>query len=1100
MGLFIILSESVGAQSSTGQQQDQIWRTITGFIKDHEGNPLIGATVTAEGVGVRMGVISSSDGSYHIRLTQPTKALNFSFIGMEPQRKEIGESDHMNVTLYPTENVLEEITVVSSGYFKLPKERVTGAASVITAKELQEIPTINIMERIQDLAPGMYVDPASNSIQIRGINSFGQGATKDPLIVVDGFPMAETDDKPFKLTSANETFTGSSILSMLNPNDIASITVLKDAAASSIWGAKAANGVIVIETKRGRNERPRINFSTSLNFSAPVSVSKLDQMTSAQYIDLEQELFDKGMIKDTSIKDPWAAFNRNPPLSKANEWMFKVRRGTATEAERDAALASLASVNNFSQIRDYLLQNATSQQYNLSISGGGNNTTYFISGNYSKDVPVFKGNKGESMFLTTNIVNNLFDNRVRVTTGFNYNYSNTVSNAAAINAISGLEGLRPYELLKDAQGNNIKHYLRYRKEVIEDFENKGYLDWHYNAIEELDATNYVSQSNRFRFNLDINTKLTSWADFSIQGQLQRDIENGENIDYQSSYVMRNMINYGTTFDSKGKFVYGVPLGGAISVRNYNGWQYVLRTQFNVDKNFGGSDARHNLAFVAGAEFRQNDYRNVSDKYYGFDEDTYEVATVNPNVSYQTIDGWGMTIGSGTANSRNLHRALSYYSNAAFSILNGKYVLSGSLRFDDFTMVGASREQPAQPLWSLGGKWDIKKERFMEDINWINTLALRLTYGVNGTVPMGVGHKAVINLSRDNDTNEKTAYIDSPANSTVTWEKVKSFNVGLDYSTWDNRLSFAIDYYTKKTSDILYNLPFNPTYGWSRLLFNSATMKSHGVDLGVNVNWFRGNFKWNTLFNFGYNDNEVTDSRFEKSDYIAELLGGSRPIVGLPVDYLYAYRWAGLDNKGQSQIYTKDGEILSSGQQMNELDVDDLRYMGRSTPPYFGGLMNSFSYKNFTLGIRLSYSLGHVMRRLSIQNYPTFDGEYSGRIGAQRELALRWQKPVDEAHTNVPGITNDPNQFNSTSRYSNSDLLVISGSHVRLQQINFGYNFPVSLLQRTPFKSLNITGSIRNMGILWRKNKDGVDPNYRVTNKYTNLAPSPAFFISVNTSL
>ena len=180
-------------------------------------------------------------------------------------------------------------------------------------------------------------------------------------------------------------------------------------------------------------------------------------------------------------------------------------------------------------------------------------------------------------------------------------------------------------------------------------------------------------------------------------------------------------------------------------------------------------------------------------------------------------------------------------------------------------------------------------------------------------------------------------------------------------------------------------------------------------------------------------------------------------------------------------------------------MDDLHYMGRTTPPYFGSLMNNFSYKNFTFGIQITYAIGHVLRRPSVQNYPSFSGTYSGKLGTQKDLALRWKNPGDELTTNVPGIVNNNYQYNSISRYSYSDLLVISGSHIRLQQINMGYNFDPRLVAKMGLQSLNITGSVRNLGIIWRKNKDGVDPNYLMTNNYSSLAPSPAFFMSVNVS-
>lgn len=1100
VGFLMLFVSNTGEIQSQNTSSDggQVWRIITGKIYDNEGLPLIGATITAEGGNAyAAGTTSSSDGSYLIRLTKPTKALNFSFIGMEPLRIELKESSVINVTMYPAENMLEEFELVSLGYTKLSKERVTGSATLITAKDIAQVPTISLTERLQDLSPGMYIDPNTLNIQIRGINSFGTYSSNDPLIVVDGFPMSENDDNKFSLSKRVGLTTNGSILSSINPNDIASITILKDAAALSIWGAKAANGVIVIETKRGQQSKPTISFSTSLSVSSPMNMNKLDQMSSAQYIELEQELFDKGMIYDTFKKDEWTDFNTKKPLSEANEWMFKVKRGMATEGERDAALARLASINNHKQIRKYLMQNAVSQQYNLSVSGGGKESSYFVSGNYSKDVPIYRNNKGESMFFSANVVTDLFENRVKLTTGVNYTFNKSLNNNAAVNAISGVDfALRPYELLKDENGNNIKRAIRFRPEVLDDFMSQGYLDWYYNSIDELDATSYQSQSHQLRLNIDIDTKLNSWANIQLKGQIQRDIDEVENIDYVSSYYMRDRINYSSTFNEKGQLESGVPMGGSLQLSRTNGWQYVIRPQLNINKYFGGN-LEHNLSFLAGAEFRQNEYQGSNGSYWGFDEATYAIAPPDPNASYPIVEGWDEILGGGVSTSKDINRALSYFSNAALSVFDGKYVLSGSVRFDDFTMIGVSRKQRAKPLWSVGAKWNLMRESFMQDVDWANSLDLRMTYGVNGTVPRGVGYKAVITTSRDMETGEVTGMIDSPANSQVTWEKVRTFNFGVDYSILNSRLALTADVYTKRAFDILYEFPYNYTYGWDRLLFNSATMKGHGVDLGVRADWFKGKFNWRTSFNFGYNTDEITDSRFERSENVIELLSSSRPMVGHPYGYLYAYRWAGLDSNGQSQIYDKNGNIITADKSVMELKAEDLRYMGRTSPPYFGGLINNFSYKDFTLGVRITYAMGHVFRRSSVDNYPKFSGEFYGKIGTQKDLTKRWRQPGDEEFTDVPGIVGNSFQNNSISRYANSDKLVVSGSHIRLQQISFGYNMPSRLLRGSYVQSLNLSGSVRNIGIIWKKNKDGIDPDYRKRNNYSNLPPSPSFYLSVN---
>ncbi|GGH28724.1 SusC/RagA family TonB-linked outer membrane protein [Sphingobacterium alkalisoli] len=1095
---YTIIRDSRGSKDNDGD--DRYWKVITGHVKDSDGNPLVGVSVMPDGVGARNGVSTSSDGRYTLRLTQPAEALTFSFVGMQPQRRVIGTNTQIDVSMGKAENLIEDVEVVSMGYTQIPKERAPGSFVTISSKQIKETPTINIMERIQGLVPGMHVDIKTNSIRIRGVNSFGLGVSKDPLIVIDGFPMAEVEDNRFGFTERSSLQGGGgAILSQLNPDDIESITVLKDAAASSIWGAKAANGVIVIETKKGRNAPTAVNFSSTFSVSSPANLNKLDRMSTAEYIELERELFNKEMLNDNVTY--WGDFNTNSPLTESLEWMFKVKRGTATEMERDAALGKLAGIDNRSQIRDYLLQNATSQQYNMSFSGGSNKSTFFLSGNYSKDVPVFRANMGETLTLTSNLTNMLFNDRVKVETGVNYNYGNSLTNTAAINAMSSnpqMGGLLPYDLLKDENGDNIRKYLRYRPEVMEEFESLGYLDWAYSPMEELETSNYNDQSHNIRMHLDINTKLTSWANFSVMGQLQRKLENTENIDYVNSYSMRNNINYGTTVNSAGNLVYNYPMGGNLGTRNYNGSQYLVRTQLSINKTFGQRDI-YALAFIGGAEIKQNDYRSSSGNFIGFDPLTYVHSVFTPNGRYDTVDGWGTTFSSNGTIAKNKIRALSYYSNSSLSAFNNKYVISGSLRFDDFTVVGASREQRAKPLWSIGGKWDAKKEDFLKDAAWADALGLRMTYGVNGTLPTGIGSVVVITTSSDNTTGEGVATISFPANNQISWEKVKTFNIGLDYGFWNNSLQFNVDYYTKRTSDILYSLPFNPTYGWTSVRFNSATMEGQGVDFGLRANWFRStSFRWNTMFNFGYNVNEVTDSRFEKPTNVSQLLSGSVPIVDLPTDYIYAYNWAGLDGEGRSQIYKADGSIVTANQGINELTVEDLQEMGRTTPPYVGGLFNTFGYKDFSLGIRVTYEIGHVLRRLSVQNYPQWN-YYSGAIGLQSDLADRWQNAGDEANTDIPAIVNDGWQFNSVTRYSNSDKLVISGSHIRLQQIDFGYRIPQNLISKTPFKSIGLNGAVRNLGIIWRKNKEGVDPSYRVTDSYSSLPPAPSFFFSLNAS-
>jgi hypothetical protein len=315
---------------------------------------------------------------------------------------------------------------------------------------------------------------------------------------------------------------------------------------------------------------------------------------------------------------------------------------------------------------------------------------------------------------------------------------------------------------------------------------------------------------------------------------------------------------------------------------------------------------------------------------------------------------------------------------------------------------------------------------------------------------------------------------------------------------NSRLNVSADAYRKRTTDLLWRFPINSTYGWTSLDYNAASMTGHGFDVGIRGDIIRGRtFGWASTFNFSYNTNKVTDSRFTKPTSSQAVSSGT-PIVDMPNDYLYAYRWAGLDDKGRSQLYDKDGKIISADAANNSITQQDLVYMGRTTPPYFGGFFNDFTYKSFTFGVRITYEMGHVFRRSSINNYPDYaTSNYIGVIGTQKDLALRWRKPGDEQFTNVPGLANVTT--NSSNRYKMSDLLVESASHIRLQQINIGYQVPSAALSRLMVKSVSVNFSVRNLGILWRENKSGLDPSYVMLNNYSNLPPSPSYFMSLNAS-
>ena len=1055
---------------------------LTGVVTDEYGIKITGVTV--EVLNKKKWDITRDGGQYRV-MVLPTDTLMFSYLGFKKLKLPVNGRSVINVTMKEDIEQLNAVTVTaaeSNGYTKIPKERSTGSFASVSAEELQKVPTIDLNERLEGKIPGVTVNPKTGSIEIRGTNSY---SVTPPLIVIDGFPMS-ADEFSFTKSRANP---GYAVLSYLNPDDIESLTILKDAAATAIWGSRAANGVIVIETKKGKKSVPVVNISSTVTLSDKISLDKLREMNSAQYVDLELEMLEKGYIVDNSSN--WQA--ANPSLLQTA--YFQEQRGEISLEERDAIIAELAGRDNASQIKNYLLQNKVTQQYDFSVSGGGTNNTYYASLGYNEDKGDMKSNSSKAYNFT---LNNSFDIRDYLTleTGVNYVKSkynlNTTSSEAL--SIASNTSLRPYDRIADANGNGIDRYLKFTPAVIDDLTDKGYLPWTYNYLDEVNYNTNVTNGNALRFTAKLTAKLTNWLSVSASGRYNKIRDEVEQINQQESYYTRNLINEATSYTQADGLVYGIPLG-AYRYSSYDVTEdQSLRLQANVNKVF---DGQHSLNFTAGLETREEKNERAARSVYGYDVDSNTFKTVNPTEYYTTVYGWQTFIGSSDNSiGKYLNRFASYYGLGSYSFRN-KYHVSGSLRMDDYNLLGASSRNRIMPLWSTGLKWDISKENFLDNQDWLSVLSLRATYGKTGsTPPGGLGNiYPIINTSTDFNTQLPVATISTPENAELKWETTKSWNFGLDYGLFNGRISGNVDVYFKKSSDILTNVPFNPSYGFSFLTYNTGTLKGSGVDLGITGVILNGDFSWSSTFNFGYNTNEVTDSRFEVTT--TNQYFGSAPILNKPLTSIYAYNWAGLDEKGQSQIYNAEGDIIGSDQAASDIEPEDLVYMGTTRAPYSGGLFNSFTYKNWSLNIQMTYYMGHVFRNQVLTNYPSFSGIHYGPVSREAIAAERWRNPGDENFTNIPGLS-DLN-FNSINRFKNASINVLPADHIRLQQIGLGYNLPGSFFEHSFFQSARLNLAVRNIGILWRANDQKIDPLYRSINNYSTLPPERNYSFSVSVS-
>jgi TonB-linked SusC/RagA family outer membrane protein len=1073
-------------------QNDELY--ITGRVNDEVGNSIPGATIKANTSS--RAVSTDAQGRFAMFLATNTREIAISYLGYETQSIQINAQNKSIVVNMKVAagKLLEEVNIVSNGYQALPRERSTGSAVTISSKDIEKIKVSNLVQVLESMVAGVKVNvnAGDNSFLYRnsqiainsGTRSVGQNdynmtirgnstlsGERFPLVVLDG-AITELD------------------LSTINPNDIENITFLKDAAAASIWGTRAANGVIVITNKKGRNNQaPRINFSTTASVSNSPDLGQLNTMNAAQTISYEQELVAKNLIAT-----PNPALSLGAPVSLVTDLLFRRRSGTVSQADFDSQIAMYSARDNKSQISEYLLQPATSQQYNFSVNGGGAASTYFYSASYSKETPYAVGNKGQRLTVNLNNTFTLF-NKATLSTSIRGSFFNLQNNGASLYSLYNPSAITfmPYEQLVDDNGNRVYRSNRYYSGWTNNLRARGYLDWGYNALDEIDNTDNTQKDNNYAVNINLNVPIFKGLSATAFFNNERTFSTGKRYYNDDTFYYRDLVNSFTPLPITGNAVNSIGLAagsGILSTVNTTNNNYTVRGQLAYDNKIGKD---HQLTALAGTEIRQTQVGQGINTLYGYNTGTGISRPVNYFTGYPTIQGYNGSLNGSPTQQDKTRRYLSYYGNAAYTY-KGKYTLTGSVRYDDYNNFGVDRSLRATPLWSSGLKWDVSKESILESQKWVSNLSLRATYGVNGNISTTIFPFTYIGLSpSDFPTGLPSASIITPANPELRWEKTYVTNIGLDYSLFGNKLNGSIDIYRKHGEDLYYNFPLNGTYGFTNLTRNATEMVGKGIDLSLGAVFYSNkDLDVSGKLNYAYNTNEVTDTRLLPSSALYGNPAYGTVIDGYPNDKVFVYRNAGLDATGMTQVYGENGTIIPINQNVTTLTA--LKYAGRSTPPHFGSFNTAVRYKEFTLMAIATYQFGNVFLRPTLTSYPT------ARLGTTYDLHedvdKRWRTAGDEFTTNVPGVAGIY-AAQSVQRYQQSDINVLKGDYIRLRELSLSYNVPVNKITNA-VKSANIGFGVRNLGLIWRANKEGIDPDFYTSLNSTSLGLPPT--VSYNLSL
>lgn len=1027
--------------------------TIQGKVIDAtERHPLVGATVTQK--DQVNGVSTDSSGMFRLTLPASGSVIVISFIGYKKKEITVKEPGTLLVQLEPDMTHLDEVTV-SSGYQELPRERLTGSFVQVDNHLLNRSIGTDVISRLSDVVPGLVFNRsgtkpnAQTSISIRGQNTlFGR---EDPLIVLDNFP-----------------FTGD--ISSINPNDVESITILKDAAAASIWGAQSGNGVIVISTKKGKlNQSARVSFNSNVTISEKPDLFYVPQISTSEYIDIEKTLFERGYYKSIENNDAKTA------LTPVIELLIAQRDGRITAQKAEAEINAFRSRDVREEISRYLYRNTFNRQYSFNLNGGTSNLRYLLAAGYDNNLSSSVGDAYSRITLRSSNTYSLLRKKLDLTASIYYSAAKTASNALSAASMQTSPGrpLYPYAQFTDEAGNYLPVIHTYRTSFLETAREQGLLDWTYNPLKDQALRDNSSKLTDYRVNLSSQYKITPFFTGQILYQFANAISRSSDRQYGDSWYVRDMINTFTIVKPDGSLTRPVPLGDILSLVDEQTLSHDVRLQFSYTRDF--SD-KSNIALLAGSEVRQVGSDGSANRFYGYDDELASSVIVDYLSNFASYVNPASTINKISALngiSSKTDRYISYYFNGSYTF-SGRYIVSASTRYDQSNLFGVKANQKGVPLYSAGLSWNLAREKFYA-LSWLPYSNLRVTYGYNGNVDKSLSAYTTAQYRPANFSAANLPYasIANPPNPMLRWERVRMINLAWDFGFKNNILRGTLEFYLKRGIDLIGEAPLAPQTGLSTFKGNTAESKGKGVDFNVSSRNIDARIKWNTDFFFSYSADKVTKYLVTLPNALGSyMIGGMRvPTVGKSLYSMYSFRWAGLDpDTGDPMGYLGDEVSKDYAAMRSAATLENVVYHGSTRPLMFGAIRNNLQLGGWNLSANVSYRLDYYVRMPSVDY-----GFILAGMGGHADYRLRWQNPGDEAHTYVPSMpaisNSQRNEF-----YNYSSVLVKRGDHIRLQDVNLTYSFGLPHITGLSKTGFQLGLYANNLAILWKKNKGKMDPD------------------------
>ena len=1057
-------------------------RTVSGVVKDDTGEPLPGVSICID--DSKVCTITDVNGFYTLKVPANACDLKYSFVGMDNAIVHLRQGNgHMNQDVTMTSSAqLEEVIV--TGYQDISKPKMTGAVTTITADKLDDRYTTNIVSNLEGRVAGLST--YGGEMKIRGTSSLY--AETSPLIVIDGVPV-ETK------------------ISDINPYDIESINVLKDAAATAIYGARASNGIIIITTKNAKRKgKIDIDFSANLTIWEKKNVDYHDNfyMNAEEQVDVESKYYDwfyfthdpedERFKQQSAIEQTAAGIAQGGKISSLKWAYYQNALGNWSENQLKQEIEHLKKNNFAKEFADAVYKQQVMQQYNLSLRSSSEKFQSNLTLNFSHDNDGiinagtknfnvnYKGSYDVAKWLTARFTVNGIFNRQQ---SMGYDYSIQNGNPWYFPA---------YESLYDSNGNMKKMYGWLDGNAYWDYAPEGLDDLGSYLTDRYYDNTQLTKRQHMRYHGDLLFKIIKGLTVETQFIYETDHQNVSWYANPQSHVARVIRNAFVDYQN-GQLVYNTPkTGGLRRDTNTDGQYWTWRGQVNYSNTFG----KHSIVALAGLEFRETKTWGSNTLMLGYDDQLQSSSTQSVNFDilskmenspyYQAgVSGYGSypagqfawdpyIDGSLQPVIETLHRYGSGYANATYTY-DDRYNIFGSFRKDYADIYGLNTKYRGKPLWSVGAGWLIHNEAFMKDVKWVDFLKLRASYGVTGNIYQGATSYMTATSSDVNEINNLPyGKIQSPANPNLRWEKSITTNIGIDFSFFNNRLRGALDYYNKVGKDIFAQRQIDPTSGFTSMVVNTASMKNNGVELSVTYDWFRAPsrdaFAWTTNFTFAYNKNKVTD--VENPAVRASQLISSPYKTGYPTSALWSYRFAGISSEagieGMTTYYIEPGEdgTPTTTTSPGARSIDVLVYSGQSEPKVVMGMDNSFRWKGLSLSILMAYYGGHKMRAIP------FDETFAFSYSPVASYFLDAWDAETNPNSDIPGV----GRYASTAIGSETrfvDRSVYNASFLKIRNIVLGYDLPNEWIRHLGMNRVGIRFQIDNPKALWTANKVNVDP-------------------------